>query len=60
MVLLASQMPATSDGGSVDGESTQSVPAGGDGSAVTAAPDIGHHFIGWSDGVQTATRADTT
>ncbi|MEI8082123.1 MAG: polysaccharide deacetylase family protein, partial [Actinomycetes bacterium] len=30
-----------------------------DGFTVTAVPNEGHHFVGWSDGVKTATRRDT-
>src|SRR5439155_905177 len=29
------------------------------GSAVTAVPSLGYHFVSWSDGVLTATRTDT-
>ncbi|SFE75128.1 repeat domain (List_Bact_rpt) [Paenibacillus catalpae] len=47
-----------SAGGSIDGQTSkeQIVEAGSDGQAVTAAPDTGYHFTGWSDGVETATR----
>ncbi|MBQ7948261.1 MAG: InlB B-repeat-containing protein, partial [Clostridia bacterium] len=31
---------------------------GRDGATVVAIPDVGYEFIGWSDGVQTATRTD--
>ena len=30
-----------------------------DGTAVTAVPDTGYHFVEWSDSVATATRTDT-
>jgi len=45
--------------GSIDGDSSQNVDYGDDGSQVTAVPDAGYHFTGWSDGVQTAARTDT-
>ena len=32
---------------------------GADGTAVTAVPDTGYHFVNWSDGIQTAIRTDT-
>ena len=32
---------------------------GADGTAVTAVPDAGYHFVDWSDGVDRATRAPT-
>ncbi len=32
---------------------------GSDGTAVTALPDAGHHFVSWSDGMLTAARTDT-
>jgi hypothetical protein len=34
------------------------VAHGGSGSAVTAVPDAGYHFVSWSDGVLTASRTD--
>jgi len=46
-------------GGSVSGTSPQSVISGGSGTAVTAVPDVGYHFVNWSDGVATATRTDS-
>ncbi|HEY5540921.1 MAG TPA: hypothetical protein VIL41_05660, partial [Coriobacteriia bacterium] len=45
--------------GSIDGSSTQAVACGDNGTTVTAVPSAGYHFTGWSDGVKTATRADT-
>jgi hypothetical protein len=44
--------------GSLTGDVSQSVDFGGSGTAVTAVPDTGYHFTGWSDGVTTATRTD--
>jgi len=46
-------------GGSISGQSSQTLAFGSDGSAVTAIPDEGYSFIGWSDGVTTAERRDT-
>ena len=46
--------------GSLTGSSTQVVSNGGDGTAVTAVPDSGYTFAGWSDGGLTATRTDTS
>ncbi|MGO4109567.1 InlB B-repeat-containing protein [Paenibacillus sp. YAF4_2] len=47
-----------SAGGSIDGQTSkeQIVEVGSDGQAVTATPDTGYHFTGWSDGVETAAR----
>ena len=47
------------EGGSIQGATIQSVPAGEDGTAVTAVPNEGYAFVRWSDGVTTATRTDT-
>lgn len=38
-------------GGTIQGETEQTVTFGGSGSAVTAVPDTGYAFTGWSDGV---------
>jgi uncharacterized protein (TIGR02145 family) len=46
-------------GGSISGTTTQTVDHGGSGTAVTAVPNTGYHFTGWSDGVGTASRTDT-
>ena len=32
---------------------------GADGTTVTAVPATGYHFVGWSDGIQSAIRTDT-
>ena len=45
-------------GGSLTGETYQVVLSGESGTAVTAVPDSGYAFLGWSDGVATATRTD--
>ena len=44
--------------GSITGSSHQTVNAGSSGTAVTAVPDTGYHFISWSDGVKIAARTD--
>jgi len=44
--------------GTVTGGASQSVDHGNDAAAVTAVPDTGYHFTGWSDGVLTAARTD--
>ncbi len=46
------------EGGTIEGETVQSVPVGGGGTAVTAVPNEGYAFVRWSDGVTTATRTD--
>ncbi|NSW89292.1 MAG: InlB B-repeat-containing protein, partial [Firmicutes bacterium] len=44
--------------GSIEGSATQTVSHGSNGTAVTAVPDEGYHFVKWSDGLTTATRTD--
>ena len=46
-------------GGSVEGEAKQVVKRGGEGTAVSAVPQSGYHFVRWSDGLRTATRVDS-
>ncbi len=46
-------------GGSITGSSPQTVNHGANGTAVTAAPNVGYHFTSWSDGGVIATRTDT-
>ena len=46
------------EGGTIEGTTEQSVLAGDSGTAVTAVPNDGWYFVGWSDGVMTATRTD--
>jgi hypothetical protein len=45
--------------GSISGITPQTVNHGSSGSAVTAVPATGYHFVNWSDGVLTAARTDT-
>lgn len=45
-------------GGKIEGQSKQIVTAGTETTQVTAVPDPGHYFVGWSDGVATASRTD--
>jgi hypothetical protein len=44
--------------GTLTGSTSQTVDYGGSGTAVTAVPDTGYHFVSWSDGLLTATRTD--
>jgi Divergent InlB B-repeat domain/Domain of unknown function DUF11 len=44
--------------GTLTGTATQAVSHGASGSAVTAVPNLGYHFIAWSDGLATASRTD--
>jgi len=45
-------------GGTIDGTTPQTVNSGESGTEVTAVADPGYHFVGWSDGVLTASRTD--
>ena len=45
--------------GSLTGDTSQTVAYGGDGTAVTAVPDVGYHFVNWSDGSTANPRTDT-
>ena len=45
--------------GSLIGDTEQSVLSGADGTPVTAVPDPGYVFVGWSDGVGGNPRQDT-
>ena len=47
------------EGGSIRGEATQTVEAGGSGSEVEAVPDNGYRFAKWDDGIMTAKRTET-
>ena len=47
------------EGGTVEGETAQTVKQGGDATPVTAVADEGYEFVAWSDEVTTATRQDT-
>ncbi|MBM4338493.1 MAG: hypothetical protein FJ110_03010 [Deltaproteobacteria bacterium] len=44
--------------GSISGTSPQTVNHGANGSAVTAVPHIGYHFVNWSDGSTANPRQD--
>ena len=46
------------DNGSLTGDTTQTVYEEDNGTTVTASPNAGYHFAGWSDGVDTAERTD--
>ncbi len=46
-------------GGSISGNTSQTVSPGANGSTVTALPNTGYHFVGWSDGVLTESRTDS-
>jgi hypothetical protein len=45
--------------GTISGTTTQTVDYGASGTAVTAVPNTGYHFVSWSDGVLAASRTDT-
>ena len=45
-------------GGSIVGPNPQTVDYGTDGALVTATPNIGYHFVSWSDAYPTAARTD--
>ena len=45
--------------GSISGTSPQTVNHGADGTAVTAEPDVGYHFVDWSDSSTDNPRTDT-
>jgi uncharacterized repeat protein (TIGR02543 family) len=47
------------DHGSLTGDTSQSVNHGSDGSAVTAVPATGYHFVKWSDDSTANPRTDT-
>ncbi len=42
----------------ITGTTVQSVIQGGNSETVTAVPDLGYHFDGWSDGLKTAYRQE--
>jgi YD repeat-containing protein len=46
-------------GGSLTGETFQTVNYGEDGTPVTTVPDTGYHFVDWSDGSTDNPRTDT-
>lgn len=45
-------------GGTITGTTPQTVNSGGNGTEVTATPNVGYHFVSWSDGVLTASRTE--
>ncbi len=45
--------------GSITGTTPQTVSYLSSGSAVTATPATGYHFVSWSDGILTATRSES-
>ncbi|NWG03180.1 MAG: hypothetical protein HXY44_10040 [Syntrophaceae bacterium] len=45
--------------GTISGTSPQTVNYGGNGTAVTAVPNTGYHFVNWSDGSTANPRTDT-
>ena len=45
--------------GTISGTSPQTVNYGADGTAVTAVPNTGYHFVDWSDGSTANPRTDT-
>ena len=49
---------AAGAGGSISGDSPQTVDYGHSGAEVTAVPAAGYHFVKWSDDVATAARTD--
>ncbi len=44
--------------GTITGTASQTVAYGASGTPVTAVPNVGYHFVSWSDGVLTAARTD--
>ncbi len=50
---------AAGPNGTISGTSPQTISYGGSGTAVTAVPNTGYHFVSWSDGLPAATRTDT-
>jgi len=46
--------------GTISGTTPQKVNYNASGTAITAVPNTGYHFVQWSDGVLTASRTDTS
>ncbi|MDD5559066.1 choice-of-anchor tandem repeat GloVer-containing protein [Candidatus Methylomirabilis sp.] len=46
--------------GTISGTSPQTVASGGSGTAVTAVPNTGYHFVSWSDGSTANPRTDSS
>ncbi len=51
---------AAGSNGTLTGSTSQTVNHGANGTAVTAVPNTGYHFAGWSDGVINNPRTDLT
>jgi prepilin-type N-terminal cleavage/methylation domain-containing protein/uncharacterized repeat protein (TIGR02543 family) len=49
----------TDGNGTISGSSSQTLSAGGTGTTVTAQPNSGYIFVGWSDSYPTSTRTDS-
>ena len=49
---------AAGPGGTISGMSSQIINYGSSGTAVSAVPNAGYYFLGWSDGMTNATRTD--
>lgn len=49
---------STDGNGTIQGEANQTVEYGDSATSVTAVPNVGCQFVGWSDGITTATRTD--
>ncbi|MEI8081171.1 MAG: right-handed parallel beta-helix repeat-containing protein, partial [Actinomycetes bacterium] len=49
---------AAGTGGTISGDTSQTVDYGSNGTTVTAEPGVGYHFLSWSDDYPTATRTD--
>ena len=45
-------------GGTILGQSPQTVTEGGNGIQIEATPNLGHHFVQWSDGITANPRTD--
>ena len=45
--------------GSINGDAVQTIQYGENGTVVIAAPDTGYHFVIWSDGLASASRAES-
>lgn len=45
-------------GGTISGTSPQNVNHGANGTTVTAQPNVGQHFVNWSDGLAAASRCE--
>jgi hypothetical protein len=50
---------AAGAGGSLTGNTSQTIDYGKDGTAVTAVPAVGYHFVDWSDASSANSRTDT-